>query len=340
MKASNVTNHIESEIPSNQLHYYYTVVFVPIGIVTNFLTVLVFGRKELNKTNAGFLNRCIAASNVFILTFNLLVIESLYLFNFSILSYSDLSCKVFRLVKKATREVSPIIETILITSRYLEVYCPKQFSFMHKKKFLAWMILVVYVLLFIINIENLFYYRQDLTFNKANTTVIITRCTSWPAAMITSELISALFRSILPSATMLTLNLLIIHRLFQSRALTRTQRSRSKTKRSLKFSCSIILRNLMFIVLNLPYTIMSMIKVAHLVQGEIDYLSLKRIDFLLTICYDISTFYYISFFFMNVTFNKLFLRETVRFFLKFKETSQGGSYTNSKYFYSSPTRPN
>jgi hypothetical protein len=288
-------------------HYYYTVILVPVGITANFLSILIYSRKELNKTNAGFLNKCIGITNVIILLFHLFIIESKYLFGADLLAHSDLTCRIFRLVKKTTRECSPMIETGLILSRYFEVFRPKQFMFIYKKGFLVTTILAVYSLLFLLNSENLFYFKSRVKYIRGNVIFHEIKCTSFVGVVVLSEVISAIFRSILPSIAMLVLNILIITKLYQSRL---ASNRRTRPKRELKFTRTTLLRNLVFILLNLPYTIVSVFKIAFLLRDtRTNRLYMYQFDIYLRVCYDISTFYYVSFFFMNMTFNKLFRRE-------------------------------
>jgi hypothetical protein len=291
----------------NHVHYFFTVVFVPAGILANFLTILIYNRKELNKNNTGFLNKCIAITNVIILLFHLFVIESKFWFGFDLLAHSNVSCKVLRVIKKATREVSPMIETGLVLSRYFEVFRPKQFMFMHNKSFLVTSIISVYMLLFLINAENLFYFKSRVVYMRRNVTFHEVKCTSVASIVALSEVISAIFRSILPSIAMFTLNILIIAKLYQSKIASNRQ---TRPKRELKFTRTTLLRNLVFILLNLPYTIVSITKIVYLLGDTATHsFYMYKFDVYLSVCYDISTFYYVSFMFMNMAFNKLFMRE-------------------------------
>lgn len=310
----------EYDAHSDPIHYFYTILLVPVGIVTNLLAFLVYGRQELNKTSAGILNQCIALSNMFILLFHLLVVESTHTFGMDVLTMSDWSCKLFRLVKKVTRETSPSVEVLLILTRYIEVFYPRKFSCIQKKQFLVKLVALIYLVLLVINIENLFYFKRDLLVldqQQQHSVNNLTRskCDAHPVIIFLSELISALFRSLLPSSIMFILNVLIIKRLFRSKSLSSRQTShlrRVKGERELKFTFTVLLRNILFILLNLPYTIMSMCRVYHFMFFS-TYSS--QIDVYSSISYDISTFYYISFFFMNLVFNKLFLKETIDFVL-------------------------
>jgi hypothetical protein len=210
-----------------------------------------------------------------------------------------------------------MIETALILSRYFEVFRPKQFTFTHKKLFLTTSVVLIYTSLFLINSENLFYFKTRVTVaivydSSGNSTLQdVYKCTSFVKIMALSELISAIFRSILPSVAMFVLNSLIITRLFQSKAASNRQ---TRPNRELKFARSTLLRNFIFILLNLPYTVVSMFKITHLIASanrgnENDDLYTDMFDTALGVCYDISTFYYVSFFFINAAFNKLFRYE-------------------------------
>ena len=119
---------------------------------------------------------------------------------------------------------------------------------------------------------------------------------------------------------MFLLNILIIITIFKSRSKTKSKvkTSRTKTKkRQLKFTCVILMCNLKFIILNLPYTIMSIWRIFHFTANDLP--TKFQFDNQLKIAYDISMLYYISFFFLNLAFNKNFQNEVLKTFSKQKK---------------------
>ena len=298
---------------NNVMVFYYMIIPAPIGILTNAISVIVFCRKKLNQTNMGFYNVCIGISNIATIFYYIFVQNSKISFNVDLLTISDHACKMIYFFRRTVREISPAIETLLSLDRFLEVFYPKRFPLMSKKKFIFALICIIYLILCALSFENLLYYL-DVSYSNNKTTP---RCTATSAVSNSSDIISSILRTYIPILLLVVFNALIIKKLSKSKTIIKNRNQ----KREHEFTKTVISINLTFFILSLPEAVMYMIKIVFQTIIPSTNSTMVKIVFAFNMTYFVATSYYMVFFFMNVYFNKLFRSELVFLFKLSKKLS-------------------
>jgi hypothetical protein len=134
MSLSNTTTMtINLTTLGNTIDFYFTWIIVPIGFVTNAISILVFARTKLLKTNMGYFNLLIAISNLLTLLFYFFAQKSTTVLNFDLSIQTLTGCKLFMFIRRVLRELSPIIETVMTLERFLSINYPKKFPIFKNK---------------------------------------------------------------------------------------------------------------------------------------------------------------------------------------------------------------
>lgn len=298
---------------TNEINYWFILTVLPIGIITNTLSIYVFTRRALfEKTMMGFYYTNIAVWNVFTLVYQLFVMQYQNLFGFDLYAASEASCKIIYLFRRSIRHIPGSIECMLTLDRFFDVYYPTRFhKIIKNKKIVFCFILFVFLVLNIISIENLFYYIQYTYTNKTtgNRTVLSVskKCTATRAISNACDLITTLIRTHIPFIIMITLNLLISRRLYKSKSnLGGSSKRPDARKKENQFTRTVLLFNFTFLAFNLPLSIIYIMKITY------SYISITptRISVLIQFAYDmvymLATALYACFFFVSLAFNKLF----------------------------------
>ena len=192
--------------------YHFLFVLTPIGLITNLICIIVFTRRNLNKTNMGFYCMCIAISNMITLLFYMFVTQSKFVLGIELETSSDIACKVIMLLRRTIRELSPAIESLLTIDRFLVVFYPNRFKWINKRRTILIAICAVYFFLVLVSIGNMLYFVAN---NSSSLSKKI--CTSSKWIVLSSDIISTVMRTFLPCSIMFIFNSLMIYRLFKSR---------------------------------------------------------------------------------------------------------------------------
>lgn len=301
---SNSTNLVQI---ANKIDFYFVVTLVPVGIATNFISMLIFTRKSLNATNMGFFNLLISISNIVTLVFYLFFMESNRVFNYDLSIVSDFGCKLMMLLRRVIREMAPIVETVMTLERFMTVYYPKRFTVFQKRSFLSALILIIFTCFVIISFENLFYYLEISNNTRS--------CTGTQLIVTSSDLISATLRTFTPFAVMFTLNVLMLRRIISRKII----RSSSKSRREYQFTISVVSMNALFLALNLPVSIGYILKA---IYSDSRTYTAQMVEFYWRLAYLVATCHYILTNVTNFVFNRLFREELFKIFSQPRRESQ------------------
>lgn len=324
-----------------RINYYFILIVVPIGIITNVFSIVISIRKNMNKTNMGFFNISMALGNILQLCFYSFVLGAEIWFNFNLANFSDFTCKSINFSRRIIRQIPPLIETIMTIDRFVNVFYPKRFTLMNKKSFLLLLITISCLIFALIDISNLFYYLEIKYQFSADSTSYktIKHCTGTSLIMELSDIGAILLRTILPFMIMLILNILIIKRILKTRLRSTSVNYRvnncyslsSRTyKRQYQYTLTVIGMNGTFLLLNFPLAFLIITKYVYLRYYQITYLyNLDLFNLIFTIFYSISTLHYASLFFINIFCNNLFYNEIrmiiisrIKFFYSNKKTGK------------------
>jgi hypothetical protein len=327
----NLTNTVAS--PSDQatisllnkiyktMLFYYLVIPLPFGIVTNMIAIFIFRRPNLNKTAMGTYSSFICCGNITALVFFTLIQNSSVTLGVDLLTSSDPACRLIYFFRRAIRETSPMIETLLTVDRFIEVFYPMKFSFLKRKLVILGLVLTGCALLFLVSFQNLMH-NLVVTVDANNKTSA--SCTATTAVSIASDLISTMMRTYIPSGVMATLSALIILRLANSKKLSLgggEAAVRQKLSKENEFTRTVVSLNFIFLAFNFPECVAYMIKITYqnIIVGASS-LTLAQIAFMFNMIYFVSTGYYMMFFISNMMFNKIFYKEfcLVTGLIKFK----------------------
>ena len=325
----------------NKIDYYFALITIPIGIIFNTLSVFIFLRKNLNKTNMGFFNFCLSISNSFTLIYFIFVSDSKIFFNYDLKIKHDVLCRIIPFIRRVIREVSPWIEVLITFDRLIYVKFPTRFKFMHKKLILAEIMGLMLLILSVISIENFFYSIRTTvkiipaptSKNMTNNTIepksdLSSTCTGSNDILLASDLISIILRTFIPIITMVVLNYILISFVLHTKSKMKNNQNKAYCSRQLNFTLTVIAMDMYFLALNLPVSVMYILRYA-----VVSSWSGLLVNFVWKICYNIANLYYATLFFFNIIFNRIF-REEILFMICFPFRSKSSMFNNSgsKYF--------
>lgn len=280
------------------LVYSYLVISL-IGLVTNILSMIVFSRKKFQNTVFYIYFRFVAFFNILSM---IIPINKFFEYNLNIWfrDFSDSLCK-FRMYTFYV--LQPMLGWSLVAvsiDRYLSIAYPSKFSF--RKKTIFQVIVCCSILSYNLcyNIPHLFSYvkRTKQSTNKTNLTIITDRCSN---NVYLKDWFNTFSTTIIPFALMFLFTLLTLIKLFQSRKNINNCKTK---KRDNRFAMTSISLNIIFLLLNLPYGVFSIL---------IMYISDSMNKTIEKLIYSIIYVPYysnlVSIFFINIAVNKMFRDE-------------------------------
>jgi hypothetical protein len=296
---------------SKQIQYFFIMYCTPIGIFTNFLTVLIFSRKTFhNQTNMGLYNMIIATSNIITLFYYMLVQESELVYGVNMYTQFDFACRFLNLLRRSIRQMTPLVECVVTTDRFLDVFYPNRFRTLKTKRAILTIIICVYSFYICLNSVNLFYEIYERKSPITNQTVQI--CSGSKEIQFWSDIIATFLRTYFPMIIMIVFNVLIVYKLKKSKSKMATKKTtNSKNTKENRFTMCVTLMNLSFTLLNLPISIMYVIRNYYVNILDANNKSMILINFYFDMFYLTATLYYMIFFFLNLFINQLFRKEFI-----------------------------
>jgi len=324
---------------------FITVIF---GVITNILCIVVFARPNFKKTNMGIYYINISAWNIIYLLLYMLVFDSYNVYYIDLKLLSEAVCKITVFLQNFLRQIPPWFEVYLTFDRYLAVCHPTKYKKIRERKYITPICFLLVALLAIANIESFWYhlnhhvkpshegissvqlgYHPYVNVSKG---YYISKCMAKESIALSVDVISIMFRFVLPAFLMCVFSFLIVKTVIESKKKTARKQSsvsidkqKAKKSRESSFTNTVIYMNIIFIILNTPVTIM--LFVIHVYHSDYDVFTDSIIGNLYLITFDISNLYYGLRFVFNLIFNKVFQDE---FFLMFhlKKKSEFSSKTS------------
>ena len=284
--------------------FYYVVILAPIGIVANALSVVLFSRKNLNKTNMGFYGVSAAVSNIITLFYFIFAQNSTITLNTDLLTVSDISCRLTWFFRRTIRQITPAIESLVSFDRFFEVFFPRRFPIMRNKKFLMALICVIYFILSGLNFTNLLYYL-NVSYSSNKTT---TSCTAARWVSVSSDIVANSLRIYIPLILMVSLNTMIVVKLVKSKSMLK---NRDQSKEN-EFTRTVTSISSIFFLLNFPAGVSYIVRIVYKEIYELpsNNLTMGEINFAFNILVNLTaTLYYMIHFFIHLRFNKIFRSE-------------------------------
>ena len=114
----------------NSIFNYFHAVEIPIGILNNFISLLIFIRPNLNKkTNTGFLYSWLCILNIVTMVFYCTLFRGNTVFNLTI----SAPCGLIIFFQRILLNMISWLQVYICLDRFVAVYYPTKIAFMSKK---------------------------------------------------------------------------------------------------------------------------------------------------------------------------------------------------------------
>jgi hypothetical protein len=311
---SNSSSSVESTIAtlrsvSSIINTYSFYITTGIGLPFNLLSIFIFTRPNLNKTNMGFLYGFKSAVDFNLIFTSIFVFRGNAYFGFSMSTTSDFLCKLSTFLRRMLFHTSSMMCIVTTLDRFLFNIYPNRFSFVKKKLGMSIIIVAIFFTIGLANIPNLMFYLV-----VTNTT---RSCTATNDVTISSDIISIFLRTFIPFGVMFTLNLIMLRKILKQRSsLTQTAISRKEHQ----FTIMVISFDLIFFFSNLPLALYYIFYNINLYLGTFTNNTLFRTQYTLVISATLAlSFFDQTFaFFLNFALNKLFRQEILKLLSRLK----------------------
>jgi hypothetical protein len=295
-----------SNIGSN-INLYTALVLNPIGFVTNMISLYVYTRPRLNKTNMGFLYFWQTASDICLLGMLIFIGRAREIFGQALGSQGEGWCIFTSFIRRFLVHISSWINVLICFDRFMFVLFPNN-KFMKSKLNLTLIIASIFATLTLVNTPNFF---SGLSVPRGNETRV---CSASPLILNLAVLISIFTRTIVPLIVMSLMNLMIIKRLRLNKQKL-TQNRNKKEKKETRFTKTVVSLTLIFMLFNFPLGVINSVSIFT------DYLGFTvspTTGAVLSLCSIVAlnfSFLYQSFyFFITLMFNQIFRKELISIF--------------------------
>jgi hypothetical protein len=301
----------------SQMGYYFAFSIPFLGIFLNCLSLYIFTRPSLNKTNMGFLYLWQTIIDILVLLFYIFISRSMQLFGYSLLIHYDIVCKILTLYRRFILHASSWLCVLTTFDRFLYVCYPNSLKSLHNKfKFTA-IILCVFLVIAIINTPNLFFYLEATHSTNISTNVTSSqrrRCTSSPFINHLTDMVSSIIRTWLPITLMVTFDLFIIKKLNVNK-MKLTRRQSTIHRKENDYTRNVIILNILFFLFNSPLAIAYFIEAVQTnANFQLSPLYMAIFNFYFGTAVDFSFAYQSLSFFINIISNKLYKNELLILF--------------------------
>jgi hypothetical protein len=321
-----------ADLMNKYLFFYSSLTFLPVGIIFNFITILIFQRKTFNSSSnmMGFYYSVLAIIDTISLAVGIVTYfpTSLY---YDLRLISDVSCKLLWFLRRVLTALSAWFQVLITLDRTLNISYPNRFTIFKKKFNLLAITFFTLLTIVILQIGNFFYYREyyldeyhtsqninhNTGFSNSNdTSKFVLICDGSFGIVFSTSLLSILIRIVLPFVVMAGLNLKLIDVLIKSkRNFHKTKKETGikldkSLKKSYQFATTITSLNWIFFCFNFPLAIGLLLKnifTYFIFFDPPEYLAISNDIY--NIGTMLSFFHQALTFFINLRFNKLFRNE-------------------------------
>ncbi len=312
---------------TNAINNYLSLTVFPIGILLNAFSLYIFSRPRLNKTNMGILNRWQLVIDIFLLAASAFVYRHhTILFPTSFYLYSSTTCGLLTFMRRFTLHSSSWMTTFIAFDRFLYVHVSRNLKFMKSRIKLCLILVAMFILVAIVDIENAFFYltiaeavknMTDFSTNQTRQVSSVSKtCTASPEVSIASDIVSICLRTYFPTLIMVILDTYMIVDLRRSKKrLSGSIRSKKETQ----FTFTVILSNILFFLFNSPLSVAYFVGYGLRGTGQPNKV-IEIYNFVFGLTLNIALLHQSLEFFIIVSINKLFRKELRKVFKSFKAT--------------------
>lgn len=292
-----MSNSSSSDKINDTIEYYYNITSSAIGIQCNLISIFIFARLMRNKNNMGFLYIWQCSIDLSVLIYFLFIVRSNMVFRINLYDQSDLTCRLLNFLRRFTIHASSWIAVIITFDRITFVLYghSNRFRFLKSKINITCIILVIFTIIAIVDVPNLFHSINQKGACKPDFLV-----------KISSDIISIFVRTYIPFGLMVIFNTIMIRKILQRKRIVANQSANSR--KETQFTLAVIASNAYFLILNLPLSLIYIFYDVNLYSGAFVNRSSFFDKYLLanTIINDIAACEQTFSFFIYLAFNKLF----------------------------------
>ena len=297
-----------------KLIYYGCITVIPVGIALNILSSIVFMRKKFSKMTMGFYNIVISIVNIIFSIFGVLVFFGQSIGK-DLSLISDFSCIFLSFAIRVFSQMSSWMNVFVTVDRMVSITYPNKYLLLKNKKKLSVLILIQFILLCILNAPNFFLKVQTYSTKNpiTNDTITTKSCTSTELMVTVRDVITVLFRGVLPIILMISMNVFLIYKLIKEKSKFKRL---NELKKEYQFAFSIFFMNLLYILLLLPFILTTIyLNVLQYSRQSSQTLNTDLIkwQFIYGVAVTVVSYEFFFTFFVNILFNKMFKQELIIF---------------------------
>lgn len=244
---------------------YVSPVIHSIGLLLNSISFVVLMRKSLRQTTFSFNNMFIFGAETVSLIAGAIGFLLPY-YGFSLELYATPICALSSFVRQLATGTAIWIQIWMLLESYLSIRFIRRFQMIHTRRASLIVVLLILAFVSVLNATNLtksvriIATRND---NATNQTLIVSaECNTDYVINFAQSLVDIFIgRFILPTTIMMTLNFLIIRKLFETQAKSRRTSRADKannnlpSRKQLSFAFSLLVGNLFYLTTHLPVLI-------------------------------------------------------------------------------------
>lgn len=303
---------------SKQINIYFSGCVVPIGIIFNLISLIVFIRHRMNtKTNMGIYYSSLAIYDSLALTNSILFIQFLPSLGINLPSLSVFGCHFLSIYRRSVIQSPSWMQVIITFDRFRSVCFPTKFIFMEQKRFIIKIVIGLFFIMFLLNMEHGWFFLSrnvvnqtvfDIVTNKTfNRTNLYQTCTASQILLSFTDLKMVFMRSYIPVFIMLFLNIIVSRTFLSSRKKMNKKESLIK---EYTFTRTVILMNVTFFILYLPWSVWYAVNtVFKNTPGAMTKTISAKLSLTQSIFFSIAYLNNCSSFFVNFVFNRHFRNE-------------------------------
>lgn len=234
---------------NNRVNNIMSILIVSLGVPGNLISMLIFYRlaKANKSSNMGLLYTIQCTIDVLVIVWVQLATRYQNSpFEFSISDLNEIACKLAMFLRRLFLAMSSWITVITAFDRFIFVFYEHRFLFMRRRAVTLGIISSTFALLAIIATPNLFYFIDD----EQN-------CTSYFNILLSSNLISIVFRTYIPFGLMVYFNVNMIRKWSNHTKSTHLGASSTVSNRHKEksFTLAVISCDVIFLITHFPLSI-------------------------------------------------------------------------------------
>lgn len=291
--------------------FYSNAIIFPIGILVNVIQIFFFSQKKFINKTIGHFFVVISISNI--LAISMTIIRFFRLNDiYDLFSRVNLWCKILPFLTRLTFQGCSWLNFFYTFDRVYFIFNPTVYNNCNHKNLIVWaLFLLIYLILVVVNLPNLFY--RNLEISHMNATKLV--CSASPPVNIIRELLSQVVGIFIPFFLMLTVNLCLVWKVLESRR-------KFKGLKELNFSFPLIISNIFYLIFQLPFSVYLIYLIVLAVNPKIYFVKnfktqLLHLDAISRIIVSINYSFYLCFqAFLNKTIQKEMKRLSNKIVLK------------------------